>query len=82
MAKDQSESSNCSGLSSSTRAWKIWKKILDFESMDLSAGKNQATVETDIVRTRSSCGGSAMAKTLAEGGQKVLVADKGLSFST
>ncbi|XXH05031.1 hypothetical protein Hte_011455 [Hypoxylon texense] len=51
-----------------------------FDFLQFAAGREVATVETDVVVVGSGCGGAVCAKVLAEAGHRVLVVDKGYHF--
>lgn len=54
----------------------------NFEFLQIPPGEKTELIETDVLIVGSGCGGSVTAKNLAEAGRKVIVVDKGYSFST
>ncbi|KAL4806727.1 hypothetical protein BDV18DRAFT_119394 [Aspergillus unguis] len=52
-----------------------------FEFLQFPPGQKPEIIETDVLVIGSGCGGSVTAKNLAEAGKRVIVVDKGYSFS-
>ena len=54
----------------------------NFEFINISSEKPQATIDTDVLIVGSGCGGGVCAKNMAEAGYKVLVVEKSYHYST
>ncbi|KAL4743361.1 hypothetical protein BDV11DRAFT_123441 [Aspergillus similis] len=52
-----------------------------FEFLQFPPGQKPEMIETDVLVIGSGCGGSVAAKNLAEAGKRVMVVDKGYSFT-
>ncbi|KAL4982277.1 hypothetical protein BDW68DRAFT_61867 [Aspergillus falconensis] len=52
-----------------------------FEFLQFPPGQKPEMIETDVLIIGSGCGGSVAAKNLAEAGKRVIVVDKGYSFT-
>lgn len=52
-----------------------------YEFLQFPPGQKPEMIETDVLVIGSGCGGSVTAKNLAEAGKRVIVVDKGYSFS-
>ncbi|KAL4786325.1 hypothetical protein BJX76DRAFT_123919 [Aspergillus varians] len=52
-----------------------------FEFLQLPPGQKAEVIETDVLVVGSGCGGSVTAKNLAEAGKRVILVDKGYSFT-
>ncbi|KAL4788925.1 hypothetical protein BDV19DRAFT_44404 [Aspergillus venezuelensis] len=52
-----------------------------FEFLQFPPGQKPEMIETDVLVIGSGCGGSVTAKNLAEAGKRVIVVDKGYSFT-
>ncbi|KAL5333286.1 hypothetical protein BJX70DRAFT_72858 [Aspergillus crustosus] len=52
-----------------------------FEFLQFPPGEKPELIETDVLVIGSGCGGSVTAKNIAESGRRVIVVDKGYSFS-
>ncbi|KAL2869247.1 uncharacterized protein BJX67DRAFT_370880 [Aspergillus lucknowensis] len=52
-----------------------------YEFLQFPPGEQPETIETDVIIVGSGCGGSVAAKNLAEAGKRVVVVEKGYSFT-
>jgi choline dehydrogenase-like flavoprotein len=54
--------------------------MFDYKFLQIKAGHDAHTIETDVVIVGSGCGGGVSARNLAEAGHKVLVVDKAYHY--
>ncbi|KAH6963805.1 hypothetical protein DER45DRAFT_123402 [Fusarium avenaceum] len=68
-----------SGYSDTPEGWQP-KEMFDYDFLQIKAGDDAHTIETDVVIVGSGCGGGVSARNLAEAGHKVLVVDKAYHY--